>query len=103
VQSQLGARLARTMPVSGGSLGLEASLAWTHAFQSVTPTAAESFAGVAGTDFNLAGVNTGRDGARVRAGLTYTTRHIAFFARYEGDVSDRETQNAITGGVRVAF
>ena len=103
MQSQLGVRVARSFAVSGGSLGLETSVAWTHAFQSVTPTAAESFAGVAGTDFNLVGVNTGRDGALVRAGLTYTTAHIAFFARYEGDVSDRETQNAITGGVRIAF
>jgi uncharacterized protein with beta-barrel porin domain len=103
VQSQLGARLARTMAVSGGSLGLETSIAWTHAFQNLTPTVAESFAGVAGTGFNLSGVNTGGDGALVRAGLTYTTRRISFFARYEGDVSDRETQNAITGGVRVAF
>jgi hypothetical protein len=51
VQSQLGAHLARTIQVSGGSLGLDTSLAWTHAFQSVIPTAAESFAGVAGTDF----------------------------------------------------
>jgi outer membrane autotransporter protein len=103
VQSQLGARLARSYAVSGGSLGLDASASWSHAFQTLTPTAAESFAGVAGTDFAMTGANPGRDAAVVKAGLTYTKAHVSVFARYDGSFSNRETQNAITGGVRIAW
>ena len=65
--------------------------------------AAESFAGVAGTDFTLAGVDPGRDPAVVRTGLSYTMTHVSFIASYDGAFSNRESSSAISGGIRIAW
>src|SRR5262249_52062345 len=58
-QSQLGVRLAKTTPLSGGSLTLQGGAAWTHEFERLTPHGVESFAAVAGTNFEIAGADPG--------------------------------------------
>lgn len=100
VQSLLGVRVAKAL---GTGFSGEASLDWAHEFENVTPRAAENFAAVPGTGFAIAGVNPGRDAALVRAGLNYKTSRITFFARYDGSFSNRANDNALTGGLKVAF
>ncbi|HEY2707764.1 MAG TPA: autotransporter domain-containing protein [Caulobacteraceae bacterium] len=103
-QSLLGARVAHASTLAGGGvLSVDADLAWAHEFQDVTPVAAESFAGVAGTGFAQAGVTTGRDAAMVRAGLTYSLAKLALFAHYDGAFSDRANQHTISAGFRLAW
>ncbi|HEX3408301.1 MAG TPA: autotransporter outer membrane beta-barrel domain-containing protein, partial [Caulobacteraceae bacterium] len=100
VQSLLGARVSR---VFGGGLSGDASLDWAHDFDDLTPRAAQSFAGVAGTGFTIVGVNPGRDAAVLHAGLNYRTSRITFYARYDGSFSNRADDNAVTGGLKIAF
>jgi uncharacterized protein with beta-barrel porin domain len=102
-EGRLGARLAKTVELSSGALGVDATLAWSHQFQSLAPIAAESFAGVPGTGFAISGVDPGRDAGLVHTGLTYTMSRVSLFASYDGDFSDRETQSAVSGGVRIAW
>jgi len=100
VQSLVGLRVAKALAT--GFSG-EASLDWAHEFDDLTPRVGESFSGVTGTDFTMAGVNPGRDAAVLRAGVNYKTSRITFYARYDGSFSNRADDNAVTGGLRIAF
>ena len=87
----------------GVGLTGEASLDWAHDFNDLTPRAAESFAAAPGTGFAIDGVNPGRDAALIRAGLSYQTSRITFYASYDGSFSGRADDNQVTGGLRIAF
>ncbi len=104
VESLLGARLYESIPLGSGAVNVEGRVAWAHELAGVAPIIGESFAAASGTDFSVAGADSGRNFAMVGAGLTYVAAgKVSVFARYDGAFSRRESEQFGSLGVTIAW
>jgi outer membrane autotransporter protein len=101
----LGVRLATDLALADGSLLTpHASLAWQHAFGDRTPAAALAFAGIAGSNFTVAGVPLAANELLVDIGAELhvdeaVTLGISYFGKFAEDARD----NTVKGGVSWRF
>jgi outer membrane autotransporter protein len=102
--SSLGVRLATTyMLQSGMILNPRASVAWQHAFNDVTPTAALAFQST-GASFTVAGVPLARDSALVEAGVQLrVTRQAVFGVSYTGQLASNVRDHGAKGNFTWTF
>jgi outer membrane autotransporter protein len=102
--STLGARWASNYLMANGmALMPRASLAWQHAFGTLTPTAALSFQST-GAPFSISGVPIARDAALVEAGadlqLSAQTKIGAFYA---GQLATTARDHSVKGNFTWRF
>jgi outer membrane autotransporter protein len=84
-------------------LSPRASLAWQHAFGTVTPSASLVFQS-GGTPFSIAGVPLARDAALVEAGLDLqVTAQVKVGVFYAGQLANRAQDNAVKGNFSWRF
>jgi outer membrane autotransporter protein len=80
-----------------------ASVAWQHAFGSVTPVAALAFQST-GTAFDVAGVPLVRDAALVEAASDLRlTPHATIGLSYAGQLADRAHDHSVKGNFTWRF
>lgn len=92
--SSLGIRSAAPIPGMGG-LTARGSVAWRHAFGTVTPTTQLVFAS-GGTSFVVAGVPIAKDAAAVEIGLDGpVAREATLGVAYTGQLAERAQDHAI--------
>ena len=82
----------------------ELRLGWSHEFLDASQTLSTSLVGVPGSSFSATGINFGRDAALVGAGLSMELSPDAkVFVDYDGKLSQRFQEHAISGGLRLKF
>jgi outer membrane autotransporter protein len=92
--STFGARAAAPLPGMAG-LTVSGSLAWRHAFVTVTPTTQLVFAS-GGTPFNIAGVPIAKDAAEIEIGLDgQIARQATLGVAYTGQLAAHAQDHAI--------
>jgi outer membrane autotransporter protein len=102
--STLGARVATYYLLQNGmALIPRASVAWQHAFGSVTPVAALAFQST-GAPFGVAGVPLVRDAALVEAASDLRfTPHATIGLSYAGQLADRAHDHSVKGNFTWRF
>jgi outer membrane autotransporter protein len=97
--SSLGLRAATDIMLANGTAIVpRAAVAWQHAFDSVTPTAAVAFQST-GAAFSVAGVPIAREAALVEGGLDLRfTPHSKIGAAYTGELANHVQAHAVKGG-----
>lgn len=102
--SALGVRAASIVPLGGDMLLIpRATLAWQHAFGSVTPNATLAFQ-AAPVPFTIAGVPIARDALLAEAGLDLAIgRNVTVGVSYLGQLSDNVQSHAAKGKFNWAF
>ena len=99
VQSQLGARFNMMLPFAITS---DFKLAWGHEFENTGRLAVQSFAGIAGTSFTVAGASVPGDSAILGLGFTAPITPGGYlYLRYDGDIASQAESNAVTAGLRL--
>jgi outer membrane autotransporter protein len=82
----------------------EVRVGWSHEFRDASQTISASVIGISGSTFSQTGINFGRDSAIVGAGLSMELSPDAkVFVDYDGRLSQRFQEHAISGGLRVRF
>jgi outer membrane autotransporter protein len=102
--SSLGMRLATEYTLMNGwMLTPRLTAAWQHAFGSISPTDALTFANTT-ANFTVAGVPLARDGALIEVGGELRlTPHIRLGATYSGQLADGVHDHAIKGNFTWTF
>lgn len=92
--STLGVRAASLVPLDNGMVLIpRASLAWQHAFGSVTPATALAFQTAPANTFTISGAPIARDAALAEAGLdlainSHATVGVSYTGQFAGSVTD---------------
>jgi outer membrane autotransporter protein len=96
--STLGVRAASLVPLENGMVVIpRASVAWQHAFNSVTPDATVAFQNVAGS-FVVAGVPIARDALLAEAGVDLAiSRNATIGVSYTGQIANNVQDHAAKG------
>jgi subtilase-type serine protease len=103
-ESLLGARFGTGVPVGTMLVSADVTLGWRHQLGGRGRTGRLSFAGVAGTDFTIAGASLMGDAADVGAGLSTAISDTgAAWVHYDGDYAGSGTSHAITVGLRFSW
>ncbi|MBV8836318.1 MAG: autotransporter domain-containing protein, partial [Alphaproteobacteria bacterium] len=99
VYSSLGLRAASVVPLDNGMVLIpRASLAWQHAFSTVTPSALLAFEAAPGTPFTIAGVPIARDALLTEAGLDLALNaHATIGIAYTGQTANHVEDHAAKG------
>jgi len=97
--STLGLRAASLVPLDNGMVLIpRASLAWQHAFSSVTPAAVLAFQTAPAVPFTIAGVPIARDSALAEAGLDLALNsHATIGVSYVGQIASNVQDHAAKG------
>ena len=97
--SSLGIRAASLVPLENGMVLIpRASLAWQHAFNSVTPGAVLAFEAAPALPFTIAGVPLARDAALAEAGLDLALNaHATIGVSYTGEIASNVQDHAAKG------
>jgi uncharacterized protein with beta-barrel porin domain len=104
VESTLGLRLGTDVAVGSLSVKAAASLGWRHELADIVRSGQLSFAGVAGTDFRIAGASLPGEAAAFGFGLsTAVSDNGAVWLHYDGDYADHADSHAFTVGLRFAW
>lgn len=98
-----GIRLATAFVYRGVKLVPEASIAYRHAFGTLTPKAQESFL-FGSPIFTVEGIPLARDEAVVSAGMsTAINRRVSVSLSYAGQYGNHFTQSGAEGAIKVSF
>lgn len=101
--SSVGLRVAKAVMYRGVTLMPEASVAYQHAFGTVTPKMHESFL-FGSPIFTVSGIPLTRDAAVVNAGLSSAVnRRVNVSLSYTGQYSSKFTQSGVNGEIKVTF
>lgn len=98
-----GVRLATTFVYRGVKLVPEASVAYRHAFGTITPKAQESF--IFGSPiYTVEGIPLARDEAVVSLGMsTPINRRVSVSLSYAGQYGNNFTQSGAEGAIKISF
>jgi len=93
--------------MSMGSHGFvvpEVRIGWNHEFLDAAQTISGSLLGAQGSAFSATGINFGRDSAAIGAGVSADLSQDAkVFLDYDGKLSARQQEHALSGGMRMRF
>jgi outer membrane autotransporter protein len=97
--STLGVRAASLVPLDNGMVLIpRGSLAWQHAFNSVTPDAVLAFQAAPGVPFTISGVPIARDALLAEAGLDLAiNRQATIGLSYTGQIASNVEDHAAKG------
>lgn len=101
----IGAQLNSALQVGSNTRAdIRTRVGWAHDYAGTDRELTAAFVGTPGADFTVNGARIGADSLIVQAGASAAVwTNGRLFVSYHGDMSGKDTLNAVTGGVRFAW
>ena len=105
VRTVLGTDLAGSAPVGATNpLAITLRLGWAHEYASTDRSSAAAFQGAPSASFTVYGAQPQRDAAVIGLGLqNKIAEAVSLYARYDGEISGRDSAHALTAGLRMSW